>query len=348
MSKSKRDYVIDIIKVVSLVFVIIIHCRFTDSDVIAYGFPFYLKGVVPVFLMLSAYVLSMSFEKKDINTYKKAYEPKYLFTKIVRFLIPYLFIIFLEIIFRFFFMNSEFGIRETIYSLLAGGYGKGGYYNVLVLQLIFLFPIIYFLVKKKGIHGLITCFLINLLYEIIQSSYLMNGSFYRLIILRYIFVIGAGVFMYTSEKKFKPHIYIISVIIGTLYLLLVDYTDYKPLFLTKWSDTSLFFGFYVIPIIYNVMSIKRKNIKLRFISLLSKASYNIFLMQMLLYYIFDSINYSFTNSRFIDILIMIVLSFSLGVIFYKIETPITNKVIEKINNIKIKKANKIEEILLED
>lgn len=348
MSDLKRDYIIDIIKVFSLLCVIIIHDSFTDSDILHYGFPFYLKGVVPVFILLSAYVLSMSFDKKNIDTYKKAYSIKYLSIRLARFLIPYLFIISLQILFKYIFMNNEFSIRDTIYSLISGGYGPGGYYNVIMIQLVFLFPLIYFLVKKKGIYGLIMCFLMNLLFEIIQSSYLMNGSFYRLISLRYIFVMGAGVFLYTSKKKFKPKVYIISVIIGTLYILLVDYTNYKPLFLTKWSDTSLFFGFYMIPIIYNIMSIKRKDFNLKFIPLISKASYNIFLIQMLLYYVFDSLNYSFTNTRFINILVMIVLSFSLGIIFYKIETPITKKVIKILDNINIKNNGKIEDILLEN
>ena len=349
MSKLKRDYIVDILKVVALLFVIIIHnSYFNDERVIQYGFPFYLKFAVPIFMILSGYVLTRSYENKKINTLKEAYDKEYIINRIIRFLIPYLFIIFLQIVFRFFFMSNDFSIRDSIYYLISGGYGKGGYYNVLVFQLIFLFLLLYFLIKKKGLNGLVIAFFINLLYEILQSSYMMSDSAYRLIILRYIFFISSGIYMYTSKDEFKPYVGAISAALGAIYVLIVDYTSYNPLFITKWKDTSLFFGFYVIPIVYNILKIKRRDIKLKFISLVSKASYNIFLVQMLIYYIFECLRYNFTDNVLVNILVMIVMSFLLGIIFYKIESPITKKLIKKTNNIDMEISNTIKKVLLKE
>lgn len=346
MIETKRDNVVDVIKVVALLFVIVIHNSFCDIEILKYGFPFYLKCAVPTFIILSSYVLSDSFKKRNIDSLKKAYNINYLIARYIRFIVPYLFIVIIQIIFRYFYMHNEFGIRETIYSIISGGYGKGGYYNVIMFQLIILFPLIYFLVKRKGIYGVIDCFLINLLYEIIQTSYLMNGSFYRLISLRYIFIISIGVFIYLSKKKIRPYILLISFVIGLLYVVLVDYTSYKPLFITKWSDTSLFFGFYVIPVIYVLLNMKRKKLNLKIMNSISKASYNIFLVQTLLYYIIDNLKIKITDSIVINCLIMVVASFIVGYIFYKIEAPITKWLISITNKISFKKNNKIESILL--
>lgn len=86
---------------------------------------------------------------------------------------------------------------------LDGGYGPGSYYYPLMIQLIFVFPIIHFIVRKYQYLGVWICGFINFIYELLQRAYDMNEACYRLLVLRYILVISVGCYIAYKKRKSK-------------------------------------------------------------------------------------------------------------------------------------------------
>lgn len=83
--------------------------------------------------------------------------------------------------------------------IIKGGYGPGGYYTIVMLQIIMLFPFIYSVIKKFK-YGFVVIILFNIILEFIWSTlFLTNSVFelyskgiYRLLAFRYLGFIAVG------------------------------------------------------------------------------------------------------------------------------------------------------------
>ena len=139
---------------------------------------------------------------------------------------------------------------------LQGGIGAGSYYYPVMMQFIFLFPIIFFIVKKYLFKGLLICLGMSAVYELLHWAYGMSESCYRLIALRYIFVIAFGVFLNYKDqcddktKNIFKKFLIASFIIGTFFIWLTCYTGYRPVILVHWTRVSFVGSMYFAPIMY--------------------------------------------------------------------------------------------------
>ena len=74
--------------------VVITHNNFSEIQRLNLLFPFWIKMAVPIFMILSSYVMTISLNKKTISDY---YSVKNLLKKYLRFAIPYSMILFVEI-----------------------------------------------------------------------------------------------------------------------------------------------------------------------------------------------------------------------------------------------------------
>jgi hypothetical protein len=119
--------------------------------------------------------------------------------KIIRYTIPFVMAYAIEIIVSVIFH------KMTIYGMVAnfirGGVGPGSYYYPIMMQFIFVFPFIYCIVKKCDFFGIIVCFFINGMFEVIQRSYGMAAANYRLLVFRYIFLMSVGCYLYLGGGK---------------------------------------------------------------------------------------------------------------------------------------------------
>lgn len=83
---NKRSNLLDIIKGLMIVFIIITHFRFVyPGDYQKYGFFFYIDMAVPVFMIITAYLSAMQFEKKGIDTFEKDWSKAIIIPKMLRF-----------------------------------------------------------------------------------------------------------------------------------------------------------------------------------------------------------------------------------------------------------------------
>ena len=162
-----RNRTIDILKGLSIMFVILTHYEYyPDGARLQYLFPFWIVMAVPIFMIISGYVNAASYEKKGAATFKDVYRPATIAKKLLRFVIPFVIAWILELLLIIFVKGVKtLPITFLLKFFFRGGYGKGSYYVPMLIQMVFLFPLIYLVIRKWKGWGLLLCGALNLVYE---------------------------------------------------------------------------------------------------------------------------------------------------------------------------------------
>lgn len=307
-------------------FVVITHFSWSDEERLQLLFPVWIDMAVPIFMIISGYVYALSYNKHNISNMGEAYLPKNIINKLIRHTIPFTLIFILEQIIYLVLKKAPFDWGTFCLSFLRGGEGPGSYYYPVMMQFVFLFPMIYFIVKKYDFKGVIICGFINVAYEILQRAYMVSENCYRLLVFRYILLIAVGCYMTSGMFKIRKGLSIICCLIGFGFIYAVQYMGYQPQILIYWTARSFLACLWIISIVI-ILITKLQNLRIRLLEVLGKASYNIFLVQML-YYNGREIEKKLIPNRCELFVIGIIACLMLGVIFYYIETPITKKIIK--------------------
>lgn len=313
----KRIYLIDYLKAVCVIMVIITH--YDWSDKIHAVFLFGINMAVPVFMLISGYNFASSGLRKANGEVMKMYQPEMVLPKVVRFTSPFLIIYTIEVILKVA-QGSEYSALDIFGGFLEGGYGPGSYHYPLMLQLLIVFPVIFFFVKKMGKWGVVLAAYLNFAYEILIHTAEMELETYRLLIFRYTFLLALGCYLFFNlHNKIRPWVLGVMMCIGIGYLYAIYYADYEPQLFTYWTRTSMMTAFYIFPLIYLVF---RYGMKLRIPGILGKtieklgqASYHIFLVQMV-YYHFDFCNVFEPMPGKSELLVHIAVCLGTGYMFY--------------------------------
>lgn len=321
-NEHSRYRSVDFIKGVCIIFIVVTHCNFNDIERLKYLFPFWIDMAVPVFMVLSGFVYGKSFQRKRISSFDDAYSWDYIIEKITRYTIPFAFVFGIELLLSVI-NNQGINIFQIGFDFLCGGYGPGSYYYPIMIQFIFLVPVIFITVDKHGHKGLVIFGIINFIYEVLKRAYLMNAECYRLLCFRYIFLIAYGCYLskigYKRNKKYE----LLVATVGMVYIVIFRYLGYTPIVTNFWSGTSFWAVLLIIPLVDPLINSKVRN---NAIETIGKASYNIFLTQMIWYNELGHIEDRIGN-RWLGIMINAFACISVGLIFYVIETPITKKII---------------------
>ncbi len=300
-------------------------------------FPYFVDMAVPVFMIISGYVYFCSFRKNKIEHFEDAYKSSFFVPKIFRYFVPFLITIFVEFVLSLLTNNFNFSF---LLGVIRGGFGPGSYYFPVMIQFVFVYPIIYFLIQEKGHKGFFICIALNILYEFFQRTYFITEECYRLLIFRYISVISFGSFLASRENCFDLWDKILSFCIGAGFIFLISYTSYKPKIIIYWTGTSFLATLYILPIC-DFMIKKCTKIRIQPLEWLGKASFNIFLVQMVYFNYIGYLSFKIfeKNAKLYFSLVLqngfnILLCSVLGLMFYAMEKRITNRILTliKISN----------------
>lgn len=331
LNKSGRNSLIDILKGICILFVIFTHYNWTMDTRLGMFFPFWIDMAVPVFMVISGYVNAKSFESKGIDSIEEAYQKTLLITKLLRFLVPFVIAYGLECMIQI--LCHRFTVASFVKDFFHGGYGPGTYYFPVMVQFVFIYPVIYFIIKKHGLKGLILCFAINLAYEFLQRISYVPKELYVLLSFRYISVIAFGTyFALNPDDNIKWFIKVLIGLIGVLFIILVEYTSYTPKIFVYWTRTSCMATLYIFPICSFLLKSRQKEFKCRLIELFGKASFNIFLVQMVYYWHFSGKVYNHTSNVVIRIILNFVICLVGGISFYLVENKLTGMLIKRIRS----------------
>ncbi len=321
---TNRNRFLDILKGISVLFITATHYDFTDWNRLDYFFPYWIDTAVPIFMLISGYVATMSYRKQNVTTIEQAYALPTIVGKIVRYTIPFLFAYVVETGYSMFVngLQSFKGLGLFIY-LVKGGEGPGAFYYPLLIQLIFVFPLIYFLIQRLGFCGLVLSFLATYAMEIMKGVYQMPENTYCMLLFRYTFIIAVGVYLASEHYKSRPVWQIASLVVGFASIFVMVYLQWNIPFIDYWKQTSLLGCLYIAPIVgFGI----RKCSSWHFAPLefLGKASYYIFLTQKV-YYIYGRKIYLKIPGESYDFLVTIVICITVGILFYLVVNPLTNK-----------------------
>lgn len=325
---QQRNRTLDVLKGLGTMMVITTHFDWALSETLHLLFPYWIDMAIPVFMMISGYVSAVSMQNSNTNTLEEMYAPKKILGKILRFFVPYTIAYSAERIYGLLKISRDVSVLEIIKVYLNGGIGPGSYYFPIMLQFIFVFPIIYTLIKKYDIKGLAICGGANVCYEILKWAYGMNEGFYRLMLFRYTLLIAFGCFLAVSRTEIKKPWHFAAFAAGFAFITVYRYFGYTPVILTYWTYTCFLSSLFIMPIFYYI--VKHVNLHFRPLEVMGAASFNIYLTQMV-YYEFGLIFvYNRVHNRALQLVANLIICIIVGVIFYKIEDPLTKKLKRKL------------------
>lgn len=324
MSNKERIHFIDYLKAFSIMLVIITHYDWPDKH--GYIFTMLINMAVPVFLIVSGYNYAMSYQRKTDGSLKEMYNPKLLLQKVERFMSPFIVIVFVEWVLLMV-TGEEFSYYKL---LLLGGIGPGSYYVPLMIQLIGLFPLIYIIVDNHPVIGLISAGIVNMLYEMWVVWSGIEKVAYRLSIGRYILLIALGCYLYVYHKrKLKWWQLALMFAFGMYCQIDILHNRRDVGLFYYWRPTAVFIAFYIFPIIVILFRIfyhsHIKGFVGDLLTLISKGSYHIFLVQMV-YYHFKLGGMIMDKAWYIAIPYNIVITVAVGIAFYELEKYIRNQI----------------------
>lgn len=285
ISKFEYDPFIDFMKGICILFVIINHCI---GESIHKSIYYCLWGdmAVPLFLIIQTF-----------HAYKKGLSTKIKLGKIWSrmlkdFFILQAFLIVITIV------RNEHSVKEVLFNTLQqGGLGSGSYYVWIYVQFAILLPLCaYFIDKfKKPLTLFILFAAICEIFEILFSIYGIESHLYRLLAIRYIFLIPIG---YMIAVKGEVTISATSIVLSLVSLLAIVIFCYSSLPLEPWfyqhCDWNwsmfhwicfFFVGSLFIWFLYLIYGTLHNKVN-TWIMYLGKHSYEIFLIQMGWYALF--------------------------------------------------------------
>lgn len=329
--KSNRIVSIDYLKAIAVILVIVNHTISKDQS-LKVGGPFWIKMAVPIFMIISGFTYSMSARGNRLTSIRQYFNKDLMSAKLSRLMIPYTIIIVVETILNLMIsvkspkleLNSQL-IKEFLRIFLRGGLGPGSYYLPILIQLLFLFPFMLFLFKKKPYKSILLFFSIHLSFDILSNLLPISAKLYRLSIFRYLVFIIMGIALYENknEFKFKKHFITLLSIASIIYIWACNYYGYVPKIFSKWTTTSLptvFLALKLVTLGMKYLKMEDKNIITNIASIIGKASYHIFLVQMVCFRfgLNKVLNYMKTNI-IVNCILSVIICCSIGIVFYYFE-----------------------------
>lgn len=325
----ERNRFIDFLKGICILFVIITHFSWVSLERQIGLFPFWIDMAVPVFMIISGFVYSKSFLRNEIFDFEKAYHPQNTLPKLVRYTVPFAIIFIIQVTLGILDGNN-YSILSVIKLFFTGGQGPGSYYYPIMIQFVFLFPLIFALVNKCGKKGVLICGAINVVFEISKWAYDMNESLYRLLIFRYVLLIAVGVYISirNHSEKSKAIFNVLAFAVSIGFILATYYVGYNSIIFSYWTSTCIVSCLFIIPI----MTFLLNKCRLHFspVEFIGKASFHIFLIQMLYYHGFANKIYALFENRAIDLVVSIGICIIGGIFFYLLESPVSKYINKKI------------------
>ncbi len=262
-SVGKRFFQIDVMKTICIICVIGVH---TLSTYTKYDALWQALQPVPLFFVILGFNMGNSFRKKNLHKLSDMYSFSYFKRMFWRLIFPLLLINLICFIIDLLVIsltgyhangwsstqlqpvswgetNLDFGTgnyRPTytyvniIYILIGTPYfpGPGEFYIVILMQFILIFPLIYKLFERNPILGLISCYIIEISFQLITGSpdlpvgqffddhtFLFCGSIFR-----YMSVIGLGIWFVNNHDLFsKKNFFVIIMAIPAVCILILVY-----------------------------------------------------------------------------------------------------------------------------
>lgn len=338
--KDSRNLFIDFLKGICILCVVITHNL--PPTVMKYTIFIVWGGMaVPLFLLIQCYhVFHTDFKRRNIGIPPKSLKEQYNLKKIWKRIIgPFIIVTLLTGSVLVIIGHDPIDVLKN--AILCGGIGPGSYYVWIYLQFFILLPLCLILINKtgKGILTLLLFVIVSQGLEWICMSIDIPEHIYRLLCFRYIFLIYLG-YLWVSNRMSRTltskQLILSFISLALLLFLYYSSCSLKPILHdSNWRSFHWICYFYtalLLPwVIWKVFD--RIPTKVReFIGNIGKLSYEIFLIQMLVFTLYPHSLLSVGN-KYLDWIYF----FGITLIVSVIPVVIWNRYKEKIDIHRIKK-----------
>lgn len=285
---------IDLLKAFAIASVILLHTVPLNLLIKTFS-QFHVGQAVSIFFILMGFTTLLSFRHNKFNIFRTFYWKDYLNGRLKRIIVPFLITFFVSLLFGIYIGKYYIGLNYFIGHLPVSG--PGNYFITMVFQYVFIAPFIYLLYQISPKFMLITLFSIEFLFQLIVphiSIFTNNPYLYNANILRGFSALALGFYICDDFMKKgsidimskKNKFILIGFFISIIYLFLAQFTRQPfPLFSESWAYQNLLSFFYPLIIIIFVLNTNfnkyQSNIIYKFCLQIGKASYHIFLVQLL-------------------------------------------------------------------
>lgn len=326
-TENRRYPFFDYIKGFAILLIIITHYEYTYFERLHVVFPYVVDMAVPIFMLVTGFLYSNSYIKKDFKTLKEMYCPDLMIKRILRLIIPVL------IIFTLMYILNNANLRtngEFFAALFNGKYGPGSYYIPVILQIVLIFPFIHLLLIKYKSIGFAIILFIEFIYMLLAVKFNINSILFRSLAFRFLTLLSMGSILAIYRPNIKDKYLLLSLFIGASCIFVNYYTVYKyftyPYIPQYWGLTSGFVTMlYIFPIFYwfyeYFINKEYNNCFTKLISIIGKASWHIFLVQMFYFLAIDTHLYKILPPV-LHVITNILVCTTAGIVFYLTENRI--------------------------
>lgn len=332
---KKWNYNTDLIKMLCILSVIIVHAA-PVKWVESIGSPFHLAQTIQMFLLIYGYNVITSIERRNLFSLQEIYRYVFSRKKITRIFAPLTIAYIIFIIIEWYF-KDRLGLIDFFTFFINT---LGGYYISILIQAMLITPLIYKLIKKTK-YGILYLFLISLILEL--PFYILNryiffesvfirqviGVMYSQFIGRHLFAISLGAWHALNYQKVKMNSIVPLALVSAVYIYGVNYLGWEFLNENMWNaqHAPSFFWTLFLFIVLSKIRINEKSKIINYLAKIGKASFHVYLVQILYFWILRSLGYVIvpTKLSITFVLMSLIVCVSLGVIFYELESNFMNK-----------------------
>ncbi|MEZ8788973.1 acyltransferase family protein [Vibrio splendidus] len=321
---NSRLIEIDVIKTISIISVILLH-SFSAEYLLEVGSPLHLSNAVPMFMLIAGLnsansILNSQHEFTFYNEYSKRIHLK--IWKILK-----IFAVFFAVEFCIFVFLGYDPI-EILKTLPYGGIGPGSYFIPVFIQHIILFPLVFYVCLKNKDNKPLTFiffFFIAIIIEYVCVLLSISEELYRVLIVRYIFLIFLG--CYLAFHGFNKKFLLLASVFSILYIIGVNYNDLEVKYIPSyWSSQHYPAYMYTVLIFYifkSMSNLINKTSILNCIAVVSNSTLHIFVFQMLYFLLISK--FDIKPELMIGLSIVnVVICVSVGIYLYKFECYLKN------------------------
>lgn len=305
-NKTGYDPFIDFLKAYSIICVVVAHIL--PAEFYKYIlFQVWGDMQVPMFVLIQVF-----------HAYKKEVQPKLNCASLLkRIFLP--FIVVQLVIIGFKSLTGGGNLWSSF--LTSGGYGPGSYYIWIYLQIAVLLVILWPWLKKLSIRqALFIGVTVSVGFEILFSVISLPEWIYRLLCVRYLFLIPLGMIWIEKGVELNRRTIMLSIlsIVAVLFFVFTQY-NLEPVFYTTGWKTHRWICYFYLPILLTYalwLIFKKVNSFQKFshvVNEIAKSSYEIYLIQMIVLVVIPLHRFDFISIEFLKISVWMLLTFSFSI-----------------------------------
>ena len=311
---------IDFIKASAIVAVIILHSLPAPMLYTIFA-PFHIWHAVPIFLVIAGMNSSLSRAGTGKFVFLKEYASEKLVKYFQKIIVPFVIIWLFEIVVMA--CTKKITPGKIVYTFFAGGMGPGSYFTPVFMQHLMIFPVILWIKNKLPLHNqyaIAGCFLlISLLLEWMCIVLAVPEWLYRLLYVRYLFAafLGSCLVSYGFGKAMM----LLLTVSGIAYIGCVSYCKFNlPIMYPSWGFQHAPAYFYTVFLIFCLWHLYPFFQRLdTVIILIGKATYHIFLLQMVWFKMAAHAVQGFIPHVSIYVMINVGICLLLGCLFFNLQ-----------------------------